>query len=178
MDAAKDANQSKSVFLSNMSHEIRTPMNAIIGMTSIGLSADDNERMKDCFSKIDGASTHLLGIINNILDMSKIEAGKFDLSESEFDFMKMIGQVVNVNKFRIDEKNQDFTVSIDKNIPPYLFGDDQRLSQVVTNLISNAVKFTPEGGDIKLDAQFIGEENDVCTIIFSAARKVRKPASS
>ena len=164
IDAARTANQSKSVFLSNMSHEIRTPMNAIIGMTSIGIAADDSDRMKDCFHKINNASKHLLGIINNILDMSKIESGKFDLSESEFDFLKMIDQVVNVNKFRIEEKNQSFSMSVDKRIPTFLFGDDQRLSQVITNLINNAAKFTPEGGSVKLDAQFISEENGVCTI--------------
>ena len=164
MDAAESASQAKSVFLSNMSHEIRTPMNAIIGMTSIGLSTNDAERMEDCFHKINDASKHLLGIINNILDMSKIESGKFDLSENDFDFIRMIEQVVNVNKPRIDEKNQAFTVSIDENIPRYLFGDDQRLSEVITNLISNAVKFTPEGGSIKLDAQFVAEENEVCTL--------------
>ena len=164
MDSAKIANQSKSIFLSNMSHEIRTPMNAIIGMTSIGMTADDEDRMKDCFSKIDNASKHLLGIINNILDMSKIEAGKFDLSESEFDFMKMIEQVVTVNRLRIEEKNQNFSVDIDSAIPQYLFGDDQRLSQVIINLINNAVKFTAEGGSIKLDARLAGEERDACKI--------------
>ncbi|MCL1905452.1 MAG: bacteriohemerythrin [Clostridiales bacterium] len=161
------ASKSKSAFLANMSHEIRTPMNAIIGMTSIGLSANDTNKMKDCFNKIDGASRHLLGLINDILDMSKIESGKFDLSESEFDFARMIGQVVNVNKFRIDDKGQVFTVNIDEDIPPYLFGDDQRISQVITNLISNASKFTPENGNIKLDARFISEENEVCTIQIS-----------
>jgi len=166
-EEALAASHAKSSFLANMSHEIRTPMNAIIGMASIGLTAVDNNRMKDCFNKIDGASKHLLGIINDILDMSKIEAGKFDLSESDFDFCKMIAQVVNVNKFRIDEKNQNFTVNIDENIPAYLFGDDQRLSQVITNLISNAVKFTPENGSIKLEAKFMGNEDDLYTIKIS-----------
>ena len=164
---ADAASKSKSSFLANMSHEIRTPMNAIIGMTSIAKTTDDSDRILDCLNKIDGASKHLLGLINDILDMSKIESGKFELSESEFDFAKMIGQVVNVNRFRIDEKKQNFEVVIDEDIPPYLFGDDQRLSQVITNLISNASKFTPNNGDIKLDTQFISEENEVCTIQIS-----------
>jgi hemerythrin-like metal-binding protein/PAS domain S-box-containing protein len=164
---ADAASRSKSNFLANMSHEIRTPMNAIIGMTSIGKSSDDPTKMKDCFEKIDGASKHLLGLINDILDMSKIESGKFDLSESEFDFGKMIRQVVNVNKFRIDDKKQNFTVNLDENIPPFLFGDDQRLAQVITNLISNASKFTPDNGDVRLNAWFISEEDDVCTIRIS-----------
>jgi len=123
--------------------------------------------MKDCFHKINDASKHLLGIINNILDMSKIESGKFELSAYNFDFMRMIEQTVNVNKLRIEERLQTFSVNIDKNMPRYLFGDDQRLSEVITNLISNATKFTPEGGAIKLDVQFIGEENDVCTLKIS-----------
>ena len=167
IEAAEIASRAKSVFLSNMSHEIRTPMNAIIGMTSIGKTSGDLDRTKDCFEKIDGASKHLLGVINDILDMSKIEAGKFALSESDFEFRTMIGQTVSVSQFRMDEKSQDFTVSVDDNIPPFLYGDEQRLSQVITNLLSNASKFTPVGGIVKLAAKYIGEENGVCTIQIS-----------
>jgi len=150
-----------------MSHEIRTPMNAIIGMISIGLSSDNYDKMKDCFHKIDNSSKHLLGIINNILDMSKIESGKFDLSETEFDFMKMVQQAIAVNKPHIDEKKQILTINIDKAIPPYLYGDSQRLSQVITNLINNAVKFTPEGGSISVDVQLLDKVFDICSIKFS-----------
>ena len=166
-NAADLATRAKSEFLANMSHEIRTPMNGIIGMTAIGAASDDIAYIKECFAKIDGASKHLLAIINDILDMSKIEAGKFDLSESEFDFCKMVAQVVNVSKFRMDEKKQRFTMSIDDTIPPYLFGDDQRLSQVITNLLSNAVKFTPDGGAIELGAKLISEENGLYSIQIS-----------
>ena len=166
-NAADLATRAKSEFLANMSHEIRTPMNGIIGMTTIGSSSDNVDYMKECFSKIDGASKHLLGIINDILDMSKIEAGKFDLSESEFEFNKMITQVVNVSKFRMDEKKQRFTLDIDENIPTYLYGDDQRLSQVITNLLSNAAKFTPDNGSIELVARLISEEDDSCNIQIS-----------
>ena len=147
-----------------MSHEIRTPMNAIIGMASIGLTTEDYERMKDCFLKIDGASKHLLGIINDVLDISKIEAGKFNLFESDFDFHRMTERIVNVNKFRIEEKNQNFSMHIDGAIPPYLFGDDLHLTQVITNLLSNAIKFTPEYGIIKLEAKLLAEEDEVCTV--------------
>ncbi|MCL1814536.1 MAG: response regulator [Treponema sp.] len=167
LEIAEQANKAKSAFLANMSHEIRTPMNAIIGMTSIGMSTADTDRKNYCFNRIDDASKHLLGIINDILDMSKIEAGKLELSPAEFNFEKMLQRVVNVNNVRISEKNQKFTVHIDKAIPKTLFGDEQRLAQVITNLVGNAVKFTPEKGSISINTQFLGEENGLCTIQFS-----------
>ena len=164
VEAAQAANRAKSIFLANMSHEIRTPMNAIIGMTTIGKSALDIDRKDYCFLKIEEASRHLLGIINDILDMSKIEANKFELSPAEFNFEKMLQQVVNVINFRVDQRQQKFIVHIDDAIPKYLIGDDQRLAQVITNLLGNAVKFTPEKGSISLDTRFLGEEAGVCTI--------------
>ncbi|MDR1885577.1 MAG: response regulator, partial [Synergistaceae bacterium] len=163
-ERAEAASRSKSDFLSNMSHEMRTPLNAIIGMTTIGRSAANIERKDYAFEKIGNASTHLLGVINDILDMSKIEANKLELAASEFDFEKMLQKVVNVINFRVEEKHQDFTLFIDRNIPRVLIGDDQRTAQVITNLLSNAVKFTPEYGAIRMNARFISEENDVCTV--------------
>ncbi|MDR0388210.1 MAG: response regulator [Treponema sp.] len=163
-ETANEANRAKSDFLANMSHEIRTPMNAIIGMTSIAKSSAEIERKDYCLSKIEDASNHLLGIINDILDMSKIEANKFELAPTEFIFEKMLQRVVNVINFKIDQKRQKFSIYIDKRIPRTLIGDDQRLAQVITNLLSNAVKFTPEYGSIKLNAGFIKEENNICTI--------------
>jgi len=163
-EAAEQASRAKSDFLSNMSHEIRTPMNAIIGMTSIGKSADDIERIKHCFTKIDDASMHLLGVINDVLDMSKIEAGKFELSPDEFNFEKTLQRVINVINFRLDEKQQKLTLNIDEAIPEILFGDGQRLAQVITNLLSNAVKFTPEHGSISLDTQLLSEDDGICII--------------
>jgi len=157
----------KSAFLANMSHEIRTPMNAIIGMTTIGKTSSEIERKDHCFIKIENAGNHLLGVINDILDMSKIEANKFKLSPVDFNFEKMLQQIVNVVNFRIDEKHHKFTVYIDKNIPKNLIGDDQRLIQVITNLLSNAIKFTPEYGSIHLDTRFVEEKNGVCIIQFS-----------
>jgi signal transduction histidine kinase/DNA-binding response OmpR family regulator len=163
-EAANEANRAKSDFLANMSHEIRTPMNAIIGMTSIAKNSTEIGRNEYCLSKIEDASNHLLGVINDILDMSKIEANKFELSPSEFGFEKMLQRVVNVINFRVDEKHQHFSVYIDKKIPRTLIGDDQRLAQVITNLLSNAVKFTPEYGSIKLSAVLEKEENSICTV--------------
>jgi len=163
IDAAKNKadfeSRQKSAFLANMSHEIRTPMNAIIGMTNIGKSSGGTERKDYCFMKIEDASQHLLGVINDILDMSKIEANMFVLSEVEFNFEKMLQRVVNVISFRADERQQKLIVYIDKKIPRKLTGDDQRLAQVITNLLGNAVKFTPEGGSINLSASLL-EERD------------------
>ena len=161
---AEAASRAKSDFLSNMSHEIRTPMNAIIGMTNIGESASNLEQKDHSFSRIKDASRHLLGVINDILDVSKIESGKFELSDAPFDFEKLLEQVVNVISFRIDEKNQQFSVNVDRVIPKILIGDDQRLAQVITNLLSNAVKFTPEGGSIDVRTYYLGEENGICQI--------------
>ena len=159
----------KSAFLANMSHEIRTPMNAIIGMLTIGKSAPSIERKDYCFMKIEDASNHLLGVINDILDMSKIEANKFELSESEFEFEKMLQRVVNVVNFRIDEKRQKFSVYIDHSIPRTFIGDDQRVAQVITNLLGNAIKFTPENGSISLTVRLMGIEGGLCTLQVSVS---------
>ncbi len=163
-EKAEAANRAKSNFLSNMSHEMRTPMNAIIGMTAIGKAASDLEKKDYAFGKIDNASTHLLGVINDVLDMSKIEAGKFELSLAPFQFEKMLQKVAGVTSFLIDEKRQKFTVYLDPDIPETLIGDDQRLAQVLTNLLSNAVKFTPEYGSIHVDSRLVKEEDGVCTL--------------
>jgi CheY-like chemotaxis protein len=165
MEALSSA-KAKGDFLANMSHEMRTPMNAIIGMTTIAKSSGSLEKKDYCLSKIEDASHHLLGVINDVLDMSKIEANKFELSIAEFNFEKILQRVVNVNNFRIEEKEQNFTLKLDKNIPRSLIGDDQRLTQVITNLISNAIKFTPPHGSIQLGAFLEQEENSICTIRF------------
>ena len=161
---AQKASMAKSDFLSNMSHEMRTPMNAIIGMTAIAKNSDELTRKDYCLKKIEDASTHLLSVINDILDMSKIEANKFELSNERFDFERLLQKVANVIVFRVDEKHQNFTVHIDKDIPLHLIGDDQRITQVITNLMSNAVKFTPDGGSIQLNAYMLAERDNLCTI--------------
>jgi len=163
-EEAERASKAKSNFLSNMSHEMRTPMNAIIGMTSIARSSDSLEKKEYCLGKIEEASTHLLGVINDILDMSKIEADKFELSYAEFNFERLFMRTANVVNYRIDEKGQNFIVKIDKNTPRFIVSDEQRLAQVIANLLSNAAKFTPEHGTITLSAKTLEEKDGLCTL--------------
>ncbi|MCL2539170.1 MAG: ATP-binding protein, partial [Oscillospiraceae bacterium] len=164
LEKTRAASQAKGNFLSNMSHEIRTPINAIVGMTMIGKTTPDTGKKDYAFERIEVASAHLLGVINDVLDMSKIEANKFELSNVEFDLEKLLQKIINVIVFRVNEKGQTLTISLDPKIPHRLIGDDQRLAQVITNLLSNAVKFTPEQGSISLSLRLNGEENGVCTI--------------
>ena len=164
---AQSATVAKSAFLANMSHEIRTPMNAILGMASLGIQADGIERKDYCFKRINEASKLLLGVINDILDMSKIEANKLELTYAELNFKEMVQRIINVNNVRLNEKNQNLSLNIDPSVPEFLVGDEQRLSQVITNLTGNAIKFTPENGSITIHVECTGEENGVCTIKFS-----------
>ncbi|MCL2809096.1 MAG: ATP-binding protein [Treponema sp.] len=166
-EAAKKANKAKTAFLSTMSHEIRSPINAISGMTAIGKLAKDTEKKDYAFDKIETASKHLLGIINDVLDMSKIEADKLELSPVSFEFGKMMQAIMDMSNFHIVERRQNLQVNIDKNIPDELIGDEQRLSQVIINLLYNAVKFTPEEGSINLDMQLNKVENDHCHLTVS-----------
>jgi signal transduction histidine kinase/DNA-binding response OmpR family regulator/PAS domain-containing protein len=163
------ASKAKGEFLSNMSHEMRTPLNTITGITAIGKNAAKLEQKNYALNKIEDASNHLLGVINDILDMSKIEANKFELSAEEFNFEKTLQRAVNVVNFRADEKRQKLAVHIDRAIPKILIGDSQRLTQVITNLLGNAVKFTPEQGAISLATRLAGEENGLCTVQVSVS---------
>ncbi|MDR1471988.1 MAG: response regulator [Synergistaceae bacterium] len=162
---AQEANQAKNDFLSEMSGELRTPMNAIAGMTSIAKVSRDIEKKDYCLSKIDDASSHLLSVINDILDMSKIEVNKLDLSFSNFSFESILKKITNVINFRIEEKHQQFTVHLGGEIPRVISCDGQRLAQVIANLVGNAIKLTPEYGSIMLDTALIKEENGICTIL-------------
>ncbi|MCL2758713.1 MAG: transporter substrate-binding domain-containing protein [Treponema sp.] len=161
---AEVASKSKSNFLSNMSHEMRTPLNAIIGMTTIGKKTNTIEQKNHALDKIEDASSHLLAVINDVLDMARIEANKLELASVEFNFERVLQKVLAVINFRVDEKQQKLILNIDNNIPRLLIGDDQRLAQVITNLLSNAVKFTPEGGEICLDAFLVNETDDNCEL--------------
>ena len=169
IETAVAANKAKSDFLSNMSHEMRTPMNAILGMTQIGKQSDSLQRKDYAFDKISGASNHLLGVINDVLDMSKIEADKMELHCQPFDFEQMMSKAASVNAFRMEEKRQLLTVWIDPQIPRRLIGDDHRLMQVLTNLLGNAMKFTPEDGRIRITATLAEQTGSDCRLKISVA---------
>jgi signal transduction histidine kinase len=147
---AREASLAKSQFLANMSHEIRTPMNAVIGMTAIARESEDKAKIRDCLAKIETASRHLLSVINDILDISKIESGKFELSPRDFNMKALIDDVAMMIRVSAREKSQTFTIDMAENFPPMFYGDDSRIRQVFINLIGNAVKFTPPGGTISL----------------------------
>jgi len=157
---ADSASSAKGLFLSHMSHEIRTPLNAIIGMINIGMSADNIERKNYCLSRADSASKHLLGIINDILDMSKIEADKYELSYARINIENMLNNIANVANVRAEEKRLSLIANIGEDVPKYIEGDELRLSQVITNLTTNAIKFTPEEGRVSLDITMVEEVGD------------------
>ena len=159
-EVAEAASKTKGEFLSRMSHEMRTPMNTIIGMTEVVLKDKTlNQKVKGSLQKIQGASAHLLGVINDVLDMSKIESGKFTLFESEITLDTLIKNISAIADVTVLQKQQHFDVVIDQDLPSKLLVDSQRLTQVVTNLLSNAFKFSPLGGDITLKIKLDKRQN-------------------
>ncbi len=144
-EAAEAATKAKSDFLANMSHEIRTPMNAIIGMTHLVQKTKLDEKQLDYVSKISRSANALLGIINDILDFSKIEAGKLNIENIDFELQEVLSGVTDLVLQKAHQKNLEFLIRIDPAVPAFLIGDPLRLGQVITNLCSNAVKFTEEG---------------------------------
>jgi len=154
-EEAVAASYIKSEFLANMSHEIRTPLNAVIGMTAIARSSEDLNRIYDCLRKIEGASQQLMKVINDVLDVSKIEARKFEMASEPFVFESMMSNIKNIIEVRAAEKKLHFSIDFDEHIPQVLIGDDMRLSQVLINLLSNAVKFTPEDGTVRFAARHV-----------------------
>ena len=158
LSIAKSANEAKSNFLSNMSHDIRTPMNAIIGFATLCAKDVDNPtKVKDYIRKISFSSHHLLSLINDILDMSKIESGKSTLNISEFSLPELLEELNSIIITQVQGKKQTFEVRTKGNIPELVFGDRLRLNQVMINLLSNAVKYTPIGGEITLTVEALEE---------------------
>ena len=149
LSAAEEANKAKTAFLSNMSHEIRTPMNAIIGLNSIAMNEPTaSEKVKEYLAKIDTSAHHLLGIINDILDMSRIESGRMAIRSEEFSFAAALEQVNTIISGQCQEKGLAYECRVQGAIGDYYIGDDMKLRQVMLNILGNAVKFTPEGGSV------------------------------
>lgn len=166
--AAKMANIAKSSFLSRMSHDIRTPMNAIIGMSTIGqFKLEDKQSVKDCFQKIDASSKYLLSLINDILDMSKIETGKMELIHEILDFPNFMDEINQIIYPQTAEKSISYEMRHREPMERYYIGDELRTKQILVNLLSNALKFTPEGGKIELDIRERSRTNGFAYIEFS-----------
>ena len=147
LERAEEANRAKSDFLANMSHEIRTPMNAIMGMCELVLNEEDlSEDVRENCSNIHLSGRNLLGIINDLLDFSKIESGKMELVCEQYQLASMLNDVINMAMARKGEKNIEMIVDCDPNIPDKLYGDEIRIRQIIVNLLTNAIKFTHEGG--------------------------------
>ncbi|MDR2953182.1 MAG: PAS domain-containing protein, partial [Treponema sp.] len=166
---AEAASNAKAVYLATMSHELRMPMNAIMGMANIGKNTENIERKNYAFDIIKDASRNLLNVINDVLDISKIEANKLELSIVIFNLKDSIQKAVSFVQFNMEEKQIHFSQSIDRKTPTHFLGDDQRMTQVITNLLSNAVKFTPKEGNIDLSVSSLGEEDGMCELCFEVA---------
>ncbi len=154
LDIAKMANESKSVFLSNMSHDIRTPMNAIVGLcTLLWRDAGNENRVREYTKKIEASSQHLLGLINDVLDMSKIESGKTTLNISEISLAEVVSELDTILRPQVKAKRQEFEVSVLDIRDEHLLGDKLRINQVMINILSNAVKYTQVGGRVEMIIQ-------------------------
>ncbi len=166
---AETANNAKTQFLSSMSHDIRTPMNAIIGMTTLASKhLDDKEYMKSCLSKMALASNHLLTLINDVLDISKVESGKMSLNPIVFSMADTVTNLVNIVRQQVSAKGLKFDVRVHNIKKEHLFADELRLNQIFINILSNAVKYTPEGGYVSMDIseEFIAGVSDRVRVIY------------
>ena len=147
--SAENANRAKTEFLSNMSHDIRTPMNAIVGLTAIaGANIESQDRVIECLSKITESSRHLLGLINEVLDMARIESGKMTLAQEDFNLSELVDNLITLTKPVLDEHKHNFDIHINHIEHEDVCGDSLRIQQVFVNLMSNAIKYTPDGGNI------------------------------
>ena len=167
LTAAEEANKAKTIFLSNMSHEIRTPMNAIIGLDNIALhDPEATPKIKDYLSKIRDSAHHLLDLINDILDMSRIESGRMTLKNEEFSFSDLIKSINTLFSGQCQEKGVDYQCHINGHIDDYYIGDNMKLRQVLINILGNAVKFTPSGGKVDVEVERIACLDDKSTLRF------------
>ena len=168
LQEANQANKAKTVFLSNMSHEIRTPMNAIIGLNSIALSDPSiSAQTREYLEKIGVSANHLLGIINDILDMSRIESGRMIIKSEEFSFAKMLEQVNTIVSGQCSEKGLQYECRTIGRVEDCYIGDEMKLRQILINILGNAVKFTPEGGEVSLTIEDVKRLNHQATLRFT-----------
>ena len=166
--AAEEANKAKTAFLSNMSHEIRTPMNAIIGLDSIALNDPDTPpRTREYLEKIGASAEHLLGLINDILDMSRIESGRLTLKNEEFSFRKLLEAVNTMFSGQCQDKGLEYQCRINSEVDDYYIGDNMKLRQVLINVLGNAVKFTPPGGSVELQVERAAKFDGKTTLRFT-----------
>jgi signal transduction histidine kinase/ActR/RegA family two-component response regulator len=160
-DKAKNASEAKSHFIANMSHEMRTPMNVIVGLTDLLLEEDDiPDKIKETLRKINIAGDTLMGLINDVLDISKVESGKLELVPAQYDVAGFLNDIITLNMIRIENKPITFKLDIDKSMPVSLFGDDLRIKQILNNLLSNAFKYTKKGS-VTLGAKSRRNGNEV-----------------
>lgn len=169
-EVANQANEAKSLFLSTMSHDIRTPMNAIIGMNEMILRDSNDKDILMYAESIRTAGNTLLGIINDILDFSKIETGKMNLIEVDYNFVSLLNDLVNMVQRKAEDKGLKFELQVDKNIPSMMHGDEIRIKQVITNILSNAVKYTKKGS-ILFSISYSKCENDKDSVILHVSVK-------
>jgi len=167
--AIGDANQTKDLFLASMSHEIRTPLNGILGFTQLLKETDMTEEQNEFISVVEKSSEHLLRIVNDILDLSKIKADKIELESIEFDPIESFESTIESYAAKATEKNIEFNSFFDPLLPTLLIGDPTKISQVIVNLISNAIKFTSNNGEINVSIEKISENNDEIKVKFSVS---------
>jgi signal transduction histidine kinase len=163
----KEANQAKDLFLANMSHEIRTPLNGIVGFTQLLKTTDITAEQEEFITVIEHSSDNLLTIVNDILDLSKIKADKIELENIPFDPIEKFESAIESYGARASEKDIELGVYIDPDLPATLMGDPTKISQIIVNLISNAIKFTPMSGNIDVSIEKLSETNEDVTLKFA-----------